>query len=156
MENVFLVVFLACGGALLLGLINPRWVFMRSRVKAFIVFFFAGLISMAVFGNMVQEQERRAMAAGGFAGDSGQRGAGADTAAAEPSLGQFVLRADTGTVALSSSRDLWDRAHVVAEFPSGTEVDLLERVTAKGRERCRVRTNFHPRVAGWVMCESLQ
>ena len=167
MDIVLGILFFGTGLAALVGLVNPRWVGMRSRALAFLGFTAACFISLLALGFYVQWQEKRMGAASPAGADSAWTGgSGADSAAsgsvdsvrddAGPAGEEVVLRSDGGPVQLSSSRDRWERRHVVAELPSGTDVLLLERDTVRGTPRCRVRTTFQPRVEGWVMCGNVQ
>lgn len=158
MSNLLVLVWLATVFAFILGLINPRWVGMRSRLQSFGVYLAASFISLIALGFVAEQEEGRrgAVTSAGDSAWSAGPGPAGEPPVPEDHLGEIVLRSSTGTVQVSSSRERWDRPRVIADIPSGSDALLLERDSVRGTARCRVRTTFQPQVEGWVMCGNVQ
>jgi hypothetical protein len=162
-RNTFVYVLLAamllCVIAALVGLVSPRTVRMKSRPGAFFLYLFLGFLCMMGIGFVAPP----VVPGEGAVSDSvstvvapALAGADSGPAAPEPEEPATVLRSDSGSIRVSSSRKRWDAPMLVAQLPPGTEVVLLRRELAGQVARCEVRTTFEPRVTGWVHCASVR
>jgi hypothetical protein len=163
LTGVLVVLMMAAVGAALVGLVSPRTVRMQGRVPAFLSYgFLAFLLLMGIGFLNPGEDEIPDQPSDEFpvlpgSGADPVVSSRADSAQArEEDEELYVLRTDSARVRLSANRVSWDRAYLVAELPSGTEVRLLERAQTPNGERCQVRTTFAPVVTGWVMCSEVQ
>ena len=161
--------------AMVVGLVNPRLVGRKTRPNAFFTYLLVAIGCFIGIGIIAPETELPSERSGdSFATEKdGPVLPGTDSAAApqaavdrpaaaakqkeEAEGTPAVLRSDSGAVVVSDSRTRWDAGSIVAELPSGTDVRLLRRGTAAGGiARCQVRTEFAPRVTGWVMCAAVR
>jgi hypothetical protein len=151
----------------LLSLIRPQLLGMKSRGAGCALFLFVSIALFLVTGFLANQEDAQESASDtdtttvatsdSAAGPQGVTGASPQPAAdtTVPTGPVATLRADTGRILVSTRRDNFDRPHLVAELPNGTEVEVLGRETTPGGERCRVRTTFAPIVTGWVRCEQV-
>ncbi|HEU0053433.1 MAG TPA: hypothetical protein VFQ39_09665 [Longimicrobium sp.] len=163
-----MAVLFACAGAAIVGVISPQTVKMRSRAKAFFGFGFLAFVTLIVIGVVAPPEMVAPPVASdstgsasalldttGMVGTDGGSG-GVSLEPAEPMEATAVLRSDSGSVNVSSSRTRRDQPSLVAQLPPGTEVVVLSREYVGQLERCQVKTTFAPLVTGWVDCASIR